>query len=155
MYKFYSFKQPPSWRLKKTSTIMKKILLTLSFLTVASIGFSQVIQQQPTVVAVLPVIKQATKKQTVAKDAIAIQPSTTRIKQTNPLPQEGTYQIIVNHEDLLVDLSPEILSEVKNKREAENITYLTVNEYVKIKILPYNLIQSEEFVPLKTYHYEN
>jgi hypothetical protein len=145
---------------------MKKTLITFSFLILAITGFSQsntasstgnvavVPLPQPVVVAVLPVVKRAPAKQLQEELPNS---GVTTIKQINQLPLalEGTYQVILSDKDLSTDISPEILSEIERNRDAEEITYLIINEQVKIKILPFSLIRSHEFVPLKTYSYEN
>jgi len=110
---------------------MKKYSIVLILLVFSSIAFSQ------------DVIEENTLSQT---------PSF--LKGTTELPQEGTYQIIVDNKDIITNITKKTLLTINKKRQAENITYIVINEYVKIKILPYSVIRAKGFVPLKKYSYE-
>ena len=67
------------------------------------------------------------------------------------LPKEGTYQIIYNATESIPTITNEILFTVNEKRKAEEVEYIIVNEYTKIKILPYSIIYAKDFVPVATY----
>ncbi len=110
---------------------MKKYLITFSFLVFASLAFSQEVVEQP-------------------------RPSTVgSLEQAEQLPTEGTYQIIVQGKDVIPAIPQEIMYQINHKRAYEEVTYLIVNDYVKIKILPFKVIRAKDFTPLKTYYHEN
>lgn len=67
------------------------------------------------------------------------------------LPKEGTYQIIYKATESIPTIANEILFTVNEKRKAEEVEYIIVNEQTKIKILPYSIIYAKDFVPVATY----
>ena len=67
---------------------------------------------------------------------------------------EGTYQIIVENEDIVTNVTEAIISQINTKRHSEIITYIIISDYVKIKILPLKTINSKGFIPLKKFSYE-
>ncbi len=81
--------------------------------------------------------------------------SASLLKDVKELPEKGTYQVMVNHKDLIVNISNETLYEVRRKRLVDENAYIIVNENVKIKILPYKVIRAKDFNPVNEYHYEN
>lgn len=76
------------------------------------------------------------------------------LKNADQLPLVGTYQIIVDNEDIVTNITEAILLQVKAKRESNTISYIIINDYVKIKILSYKVINSQGFIPLKEFSYE-
>ncbi len=141
---------------------MQKIILIACLIIFSTYCFSQgnsvesANDKEPKVVAVLSVTKDApsVKKITSVRKSTSIKQEITRFPKNILYPQKGTYQIISSNEDLLINISPELLTKIENNRDYENITYYIINEYAKVKILPYKTIQSETFVPLKTFNYE-
>lgn len=77
-----------------------------------------------------------------------------QIKEEKGLPEEGTYQVIVTNEDIIANITREDLLQVESERKEDEITYITIDQYTKIKILPYNTIRSKDYIPLKKYSYE-
>jgi hypothetical protein len=67
------------------------------------------------------------------------------------LPKEGTYQIIYKATESAPTIANEILFTVNEKRKAEEVVYIIVDEQTKIKILPYSIIYAKDFVPVETY----
>jgi len=67
------------------------------------------------------------------------------------LPKEGTYQIIYKATESIPSIDNEILLTVNEKRKAEEVEYIIVNEQTKIKILPYSIIYAKDFTPVATY----
>ena len=110
---------------------MKKIVLISILTLMCSTVFSQATNEVP----------------------VAHTPST--LKEADKLPLEGTYQIIAVSEFAIVAISNEILYQIEREREIENDTYIVVRKGVKIKILSTNLINSNDFVPLKKIRYED
>lgn len=76
------------------------------------------------------------------------------LKQANQLPVEGTYQIEVESESVIVEVTDAVLKQVNYKRHAKDVVYIVVNDYVRIKILPFSVIRSKDFKPVKKYSYE-
>ncbi len=110
---------------------MKKQLLVAAFLISTIFGFSQEVVQEQTSFNV------------------------GTLQQAEELPTEGTYQIILKNKDIVATISDETLFQVNYKREIENETYLIIDENIKIRILPYNVIRANGFMPLTKYSYEN
>ena len=81
--------------------------------------------------------------------------SKSKLKEANQNPTEGTYQIVLANEDVIPNVAEAVLIQVNSKRHADNVTYIIVNDYVKIKVLPFAIIRSKNFKPLKKYNYEN
>jgi hypothetical protein len=141
---------------------MKKNILVVCLIIFSNYCFCQensvesANDKEPKVVAVLSVTKDAPsiKKITAAKKSTSIKQALTRLPKNILYPQKGTYQIISSNEDLMINISPELLAEIESNRDSENVTYYIINEYAKVKILPFKTIQSENFVPLKTFNYE-
>lgn len=67
------------------------------------------------------------------------------------LPKEGTYQIIYKATESIPTIADEILFTVNEKRKAEEVEYIIVDEQTKIKILPYSIIYAKDFTPVATY----
>ena len=67
------------------------------------------------------------------------------------LPKEGTYQIIYRATESTPTITKEILFTVNEKRKAEEVEYIIVDENTKIKILPYSIIYAKDFTPVATY----
>jgi|TARA_R110000787_G_scaffold118649_2_gene229527 hypothetical protein len=67
------------------------------------------------------------------------------------LPKEGTYQIIYKATERIPLIDNEILFTVNEKRKAEEVEYIIVDEQTKIKILPYSIIYAKDFTPVSTY----
>lgn len=67
------------------------------------------------------------------------------------LPKEGTYQIIYKATESIPSIANEILFTVNEKRKAEEVEYIIVDENTKIKILPYSIIYAKDFTPVATY----
>ncbi|HEY9082180.1 MAG TPA: hypothetical protein VIN73_02515 [Vicingaceae bacterium] len=67
------------------------------------------------------------------------------------LPKEGTYQIIYKATESTPTITNEILFTVNEKRKAEEVEYIIVDENTKIKILPYSIIYAKDFTPVATY----
>ena len=76
-------------------------------------------------------------------------------KYTLSKPAEGTYQIIAKSEYVLVNISEEIWYKINNERDEINEKFIDVDKNVRIRILPYNTINANGFVPLKKVMYEN
>jgi len=51
----------------------------------------------------------------------------------------------------LLEIDNEILFTVNEKRKAEEVEYIIVDEQTKIKILPYSIIYAKDFTPVSTY----
>ena len=92
-----------------------------------------------------------------SQDVIGNEPQENKsfLKEASTLPVEGYYQVVLAHKDIIVDIPEATLRQIDSKRHQEDVTYLVVNEYVKIRILPFKTIRNKNFVPLKKYSYEN
>lgn len=110
---------------------MGKLIVAVTFLMGSIFGFSQ------------EVVKEQTPY------------SVGTLKQADELPTEGTYQIILRNKDIVATIADETLFQVNYKREVENETYLIIDENIKIRILPFNVIRANDFMPLTKYSYEN
>ena len=71
------------------------------------------------------------------------------------LPEDGTYQIIITNDMVYVNITNSLLQTIEQSRNKYTWVYLVVNDYVKILVLPTNYINSDDFIPLETYKYEN
>lgn len=73
-----------------------------------------------------------------------------------PIVKEGSYQVILkDHRMLEPELTSGILNKISTERKQESVSYIYLDEYTTIKILPFKTINSVSFVPLKKYVYEN
>jgi hypothetical protein len=63
----------------------------------------------------------------------------------------GTYQIIYKDVAHAEAVNADILYRVERARDEKEIKYLVLNEFIKIKILPKAVIQSNEYIPLKEF----
>jgi hypothetical protein len=77
------------------------------------------------------------------------------LSQADELPTVGTYQIMATNETFISDITNQILYQVNYKREVSNETTIVINANLKIRILPYDVIRSANFSPIKMYSYEN
>lgn len=77
------------------------------------------------------------------------------LSQANEFPTEGTYQIIATNESYINGITDQILYQINHKREVSNETTIVINANLKIRILPYDVIRSANFSPIKMYSYEN
>lgn len=124
---------------------MKYFLTFFILFVAAQMSFSQISKHQTTVATGLV----DTKPQTA---------QTTNLRPINLAPKEGTYQIIVqdaSSPNVVPIISDEILYQIDSERKPDEEVFLYVNEYVRIKILPYSAIQSNNFQPIEKYKYEN
>lgn len=77
--------------------------------------------------------------------------SSSEIAFAKELPKEGTYQIIYKATESAPTIANEILLTVNERRKAEEVVYIIVDEQIKIKILPYSIIYAKDFTPVATY----
>ena len=70
--------------------------------------------------------------------------------------KDGTYQVIL-HDKRMIEpvITDEILLQIQAIRQSNEITYLELDEYTTIKVLPLVIINSENFSPLEKYSYDN
>lgn len=76
------------------------------------------------------------------------------LKQVDELPEKGTYQVISKGEKTPLVIPKDILYQVNNKRKYGEILYINVNDTVMVKVLPFSIIRNQNFIPLKTYVYD-
>ncbi|MDF1673072.1 MAG: hypothetical protein P1U41_06180 [Vicingaceae bacterium] len=71
-------------------------------------------------------------------------------------PKEGTYQIILSNPDMV---PPKITSAIKSlinsNRKQSEVTLYPIDSYTTIKILPFNTISDNKFIPLEKYKYKS
>lgn len=78
-----------------------------------------------------------------------------RLKLVSQLPSEGTYQIILSDKRMIEpEITKGMVFLINDKREQNQTIFITVNQYTKIKVLSYNIINSKGFTPIKKYNYE-
>jgi hypothetical protein len=83
------------------------------------------------------------------------------VKEAAPLqltegePLSGTYQIVIKKGAEQVQLSGDALKQVEKNRSHDKEVFLKVSESVKIKVLPYSIINAPDFKPVELYSYEN
>lgn len=69
---------------------------------------------------------------------------------------DGTYQVILSDERMVEpELTDAVLHEINNLRDPEEVKFLQLGDYIKIKILPLSVINTKDFTPLEKYIYEN
>jgi hypothetical protein len=76
------------------------------------------------------------------------------LTQAETFPAKGTYQIVLKPGMDKIDIPAEFLLKIENKREQNNIVYLTYKEGIKIRIFSKNEIQAPGFQPHEEYVYE-
>lgn len=91
-------------------------------------------------------------------DTVASKPVTPEqvgaIEFAKELPIEGTYQIVFKNGTPQYAISNEILFQVNEKRGFGAMVIINVDVNTEIRILPYQTIYSEDFVPVPTYIFE-
>jgi len=90
----------------------------------------------------------------LVKEEVNKTQTTTELTQAVQHPVEGTYQIIVSGKNAIANVPEEFLLQIESKREYDKIVYIKVNDYIKIKVLPFNIIRDKEFRSLNKYSYE-
>ena len=109
---------------------MRHFCTILVFLLVCSISFSQQ-EENPTATLISPT-------------------------PLNYIVTDGTYQVILSdHRMVEPELTDAVLHEINDLRDAEELKYIQLGEYITIKILPFSIINAEDFIPLEKYIYEN
>lgn len=75
---------------------------------------------------------------------------------TNSIVEEGTYQVIL-FDNRMVEpvLNDEILHQIVDLRDSDEITFIQLSDYSEIRILPFSIINSDDFSPLEMYSYED
>ena len=76
------------------------------------------------------------------------------LTQAEELPATGTYQFVLKVETEKPEITTDVLKQIKNNRDQNEITFIKLNESVKIKIHPTNIINAKDFKPFETYIYE-
>lgn len=78
------------------------------------------------------------------------------LKESNPTYTEGTFQFILKDRRMVEPpITNSILNLVNSNRKQTEVSYVTIDAYTEIKILPLVEINAPTFTPIKTYVYEN
>lgn len=76
------------------------------------------------------------------------------LKESIKEPWDGTFQIILADARMVQpEITEDLLTEIENRRDQSEIVFWQYTEYTTIKILPKDLIISEEFKALETFIY--
>lgn len=70
------------------------------------------------------------------------------------LPGIGTYQFVLKIETDKPEITDAVLKQIEKSRDQNKITFIQLNENVKIKIHPINVIKAKDFKPFETYVYD-
>lgn len=106
---------------------MKKALLSLAILSVFTVK-SQIVNTNPFEAAPLT--------------------------QAEELPDTGTYQFVLKIDTDKPEITQDLLKQIKKSRDQNEITFIQLNNDVKIKIYPLSVITAKDFKPFETYIYE-
>ena len=76
------------------------------------------------------------------------------LTQADEIPGVGTYQFVLKKDTDKPEITSEILKQIEKNRHQDKVTFVQLNENIKIKIQPINVIREKGFKPLETYIYE-
>lgn len=70
------------------------------------------------------------------------------LKEAYQVPASDSYEIIASSNKLVVKLTDKDLEKISKARKANEVTYVELNPYVKVKVLPLNTIRVKQPVSL-------
>lgn len=78
------------------------------------------------------------------------------LKGANPTYTEGTFQFILKDRRMVQPpITSGLLNLINSNRKQNEVSYITIDAYTEIKILPLAEINAHTFTPIRTYVYEN